>query len=724
MFRTVWYLVTLAAILSPFIGTTPTSLGLLAQARPGSESPGPARPESSTDAPPPPEAQTPDLQETKDQEGKSDTSHTEDVTTRAVLPPCPINPAMVQINPSDPLKAAADQLRDTLLREDFTGTILIPSGTNIDLGDKRSIPIKRCVTLKGSRNGLDPGPLLFTNNTKEGQVFQVIGDTVRIEGLRFQGPVPTYTDSQREANWEVTAIGIAEDLSQGRGINIVIDNNDFWFWTSAIAIGWERGPNDPPYPPVQMTKDQASYISVTRNYFHRNAREGAGYGVLVGSGYTRIEGNLFTHNRHAVAHGGYPLSGYIARYNYVHEGGFTEGVFKYWNQHFDVHGQAPGGYGGDAGGYFDISYNTIRGEQMYYAQTRPAFMLRGKPTIGAFFHDNVIVHNDATKAVRLKTSQTCDEYDNCLPSCVSNAACNLTVGQNAYNTDTSSDFAVGDFDGDGRDDIFLANGTAWWYSSAGFTEWRFLRASPHRIKDLRFGRFDADSRTDVLFAAGDWYVSSGGQGTPSRLRTGDARLTDCVFGDLNGDGITDALRANGTTWSIAYGAKGSWVPVRNSALMAANLRAGDFNGDKRDEIFTWATGWTLWSPATNIDSRDQRKPTGPVDMASLVVADFDGDGLADVAQTDGNGWRWIRSGSGIHTWMPLRGAGGQNQYNDIRLALFGRFTPRLSPADKSLDAIRYEMEPLRPPSRGFVIWKGPGTPDAFTLWTPSLQEMR
>ena len=80
---------------------------------------------------------------------------------------------------------------------------------------------------------------------------------------------------------------------------------------------------------------EAGRIRVARNSLHHNSRDEKGYGVVVGHGaYALIEGNVFTHNRHAVASGGDPFSGYHARYNYVLEGGYSED--GYYNQHFDV----------------------------------------------------------------------------------------------------------------------------------------------------------------------------------------------------------------------------------------------------------------------------------------------------------------------------------------------------------------------------------------------------
>lgn len=659
------------------------------------------------------------------------------------VPSCPTPQTTVTVT-------TARELRD-ILASDFTGTIVIPSGATIELvhpettnpgslptpvhQPMRYVQVKSCVHIKGTRGGLDPGALLFTNQKDPGAVFQVNGHDISIEGLRFQGPVPTYTDSLRESDAKVDAIAVAEEVGKHVGVNIIITNNDFWFWTSAITIGCEDCQHNAP----DMKKDQAGFISVTRNYFHRNAREGAGYGVVIGSGYVLIEGNLFTHNRHAVAHGGYGKSGYVARYNYVLEGGFTEGSIGYWNQHFDVHGQGPKGYGAEAGEYIEIAHNTIRGEQTYFAgmQTRPAFMLRGKPTDAAHFHDNVVVHNDASKAVRLKVSVNCDQYGNCESFCRSHAECNLHVGQNTYNTDTTAELAVGDFDGDGRDDVFLANGTGWWYSSAGYAEWRFLQPSTLRIKALRFGRFNKGTTTDVLFRDGaNWWVSLRGSALRQWVRADSTLLEDCVFGDFDGDGITDALRANGATWAVARGVVGPWEIVQHSNARAADLRVGDFNEDGKDDVFLiqhnvpgfppTAKFWSYWQwgrPAP-----DRLLPALSPDIASLVVADFDGDGRADIAETDGNGWRWSRGAS--TGWMRLRESGDQNHYRDIRSVLIGRFLER----DRKVEAIRYELLPRVVNEFGdttydrigqrFMIWRGHGTPHAFTPWTPELQEMR
>jgi hypothetical protein len=610
----------------------------------------------------------------------------------------------------------ASQLAWTLA-SDFTGTVFIPSNTTIGLDALRELPVKSCVQILGTRRGTDPGPLLFTNDKTENYpLFVVTGHDARIKGVRLRGP----SNGDRSASQElVTGIEVRVDPGLGLGGNVAIEGNEAWFWTNAAVyvlglVPRVETPAEVPAGTPVMPYAQAGLVRVARNSLHHNSRNGAGYGVNVSHGaYATIEGNVFDYNRHAITSGGQPYSGYVARYNYVLEGGYTESL--YWNQHFDVHGTGDGGYGATAGERYDIVSNTFRGEQDYALglKTRPAFMLRGTPTVAAFFHHNVLVHDDRGEALELKSPDCWVQVGN--GGYYSNELCHLAVGPNTYDTDTSGDLAVGDFDGDGLDDVFLANGTGWWYSSAGRTEWRFLRPSSLRIAALRFGRFDGDRRTDVLYSTGsEWQFSSGGAAEPVRLRVGGTPVSSCVFGDFDGNGLTDALYATGSTWYLSHDARSFWSTIRSSTVTAANLRVGDFDGDGSDEVFDveggrwswWKLGWTNVYPLNGALTSS---------VSGLVVGDFDGDGRDDIAQTSGSGWRYSRGGSS--PWASLRGSGGQDQYKDIRSVVVGRFN-----LDHRDDALRYELVPYwgggtwqyRTGVR-FVGWDG--TQDAFVQWS-------
>jgi hypothetical protein len=608
------------------------------------------------------------------------------------------------------------------LMSDFTGTVFIPSNSSLRFDVLREVPVKSCVQIRGTRNATDPGPLLFTDDKAEYEeepysLFAVTGHDVRIQGVRLRGP----SNGSRSKVQVVNGIKVVVDPGLGLGGNVAIEGNEAWFWTgSAVTVegqvhSAETPEEVPPETPL-MKSGEAGLIRIARNSLHHNSMDSKGYGVTVGHGaHATIEGNVFTHNRHAVASGGDPYTGYQARYNYVLEGGYTEGS-GYYNQHFDVHGTGDGGYGGVGGELYEIESNNIRGDQSYYVtQTRPAFLLRGTPTVRAVFHRNRVAHDDRGEAVQIK-SPDCWVQGPWGGGYYSDELCHLTVGANTYGVDTAEpDLAVGDFDGDGLDDVFLANGTGWWYSSAGRTEWRFLRPSTLRIPELRFGRFDADARTDVLFStATEWQFSSAGTANPVPLRAGGIPVSRCVFGDFDGNGLTDALYATGSTWYLFHDSKGTWSTIRSSTVTPANLRVGDFDGDGNDDVFAvehgtwswWRLGWSNTYPLN-----------GPLTSSAsgLVVGDFDGDSYDDIAQTSGSGWRYSRGGSS--PWAPLRGSGGQDQYKDIRSVLVGRFT-----REGGDDALRYELVRKWIVSSWqyvtgvrFVGWDG--TQDAFRQWS-------
>ena len=120
-------------------------------------------------------------------------------------------------------------------------------------------------------------------------------------------------------------------------------------------------------------------VRVEYNYLHNQARVGGGYGVVDRRRGVRARsrGNVFEYNNHSVAASGEAFSGYLASRNYI-----LEGAIDHKDHHFDVHGTLDPGHwaGGDAGTFFEIDHNTVRGEQDVRRlgfRTRNAFGLRG-----------------------------------------------------------------------------------------------------------------------------------------------------------------------------------------------------------------------------------------------------------------------------------------------------------------------------------------------------------
>ncbi len=60
-------------------------------------------------------------------------------------------------------------------------------------------------------------------------------------------------------------------------------------------------------------------------------------------------------------------------------------------------------------------------------------------------------------------------------------------------------YRFGDFDGDGRTDVFRISGSQWQFSSGGAGPWQNLpMVDSTPIDNLRFGDFDGDGITDVF----------------------------------------------------------------------------------------------------------------------------------------------------------------------------------------------------------------------------------
>jgi hypothetical protein len=244
-------------------------------------------------------------------------------------------------------------------------------------------------------------------------------------------------------------------------------------------------------------------------------------------------------------------------------------------------------------------------------------------------------------------------------------------------TDPTARLAVGDFDGDGGDDLFLATGNSWFYSPGGQREWRYLNSAPDTIDQLLFGDFDGDGRTDVVgLRSGRLVVSWGGISAFEVLNYSPlpcSATTDMAVGDFDGDGQPDIFCADGRTWWISYGGNTAFVPVIVGDLIIADstrvkdLRFGDFNGNGTTDVFGVVNGrfatprWQVrYAPkgARGVLGSWEPLPVSltmnPASVDGLVVADFDGNGIADVGawcgSNDGSKAGWKISYSGTQVW--------------------------------------------------------------------------
>lgn len=110
-------------------------------------------------------------------------------------------------------------------------------------------------------------------------------------------------------------------------------------------------------------------------------------------------------------------------------------------------------------------------------------------------------------------------------------------------------FAFHDFDGDGKTDVFTSYKGAFQYSSAGKTKWQTLNTrfndsntygNGAKWEELRFGDFNGDGKTDVFMPwRGNFVYVSGGKGNPIIMRPADVPIADVFLGDFDGDGKTE-----------------------------------------------------------------------------------------------------------------------------------------------------------------------------------------
>jgi hypothetical protein len=390
-------------------------------------------------------------------------------------------------------------------------------------------------------------------------------------------------------------------------------------------------------------------VRVERNFLHHNERDGGGYGVNVSRAV--ILGNVFLMNRHAISGGGETHNEYRAAYNIVLS---RAPYYGYFNQDFDMHGTADPKhwYGGNGGYHVDIVGNTFLVDL-----PRVNYELRGIPCIDTNFHENIAreprdidfaayywlgdraaVHYKDTRhpitwdISHINTSSTRDQFE--LP-------------------DPTVHLGVGDFDGDGVQDLFVATGSAWYYSSGGKTEWRFLSAKTETLPDLLFGDFDCDGRTDVFTQMVDpehpgrykWMVSWAGISPWEEINNSQWSMTDFYVGDFVGDCRADVFFARGDQWFVSDGGRGPFFPYATASQKVSELLFGDFDGDGKMDVVgihqvgihgdeqykvVYAKpdpqGHRSWTPLALCGNQFAPRQIG----TSMKIADFDGNGISDV----------------------------------------------------------------------------------------------
>ncbi|QSA95631.1 VCBS repeat-containing protein [Methylococcus sp. EFPC2] len=461
-------------------------------------------------------------------------------------------------------------------------------------------------------------------------------DNVRISGFRLYGP--------RFGQQYDYDIGILVH----RCLNVEISNMEIAGWGGqGIQIldegDAEHQPAEGPgqQPPNNGPGERIGHpeqVRVFHNYIHHNQHprmlsnsHTAGYGVEVHHGaWARVYENLFDFNRHAIAAAG-DTGGYEALRNLVLKGGGDHWPYFGIHTHqFDIHGTGDNGFGGRAGVRFEYANNAFQ------YQAGNAIKIRGRPQEAVNIHDNVFPHegleNDwGDDAIAVENRSDLDV---------------IHLGpNNTINNDSYGNYGVCDFDGDGIDDLFLATGQTWWFSSYGEFPWSYLSARTERLNQVRLGYFDADNRCDVLTESnGEWVIASGGTGPWQSIGAFGAPLSEVTFGRFDPSvrdhrpgatrRTTHAFRRMPSgQWQVTSLSAPAWQNIQSSSFPMSKLRFGDFTGDGVTDVLALQNG--RWSISQSGQGRWQRlNPSLADDVSSLYVADLNNNNIDDLIKLE------------------------------------------------------------------------------------------
>lgn len=237
---------------------------------------------------------------------------------------------------------------------------------------------------------------------------------------------------------------------------------------------------------------------------------------------------------------------------------------------------------------------------------------------------------------------------------------------------------IGDFNGDGRSDMMchdtnngykwvsLANGNG---DFSGSTSWEAaLGWCYHGGSELHIGDFNGDGRDDMLCHDTNgykWisYASSSGSFSGTNWEEGLGWCyhsgSQLFIGDFNGDSKSDLLCHDGTghKWISYANSEGNFHEGTGWEQgigwcwhSGAELYIGDFNGDGKDDLLCHDSGSGYkWVALANRLNNFSDRTSWEADLgwcrhsgAELHVGDFNGDGKTDMLCHDtSSGMKWI-----------------------------------------------------------------------------------